>query len=402
MARFRKRAGEPGQGAVVEQQLGLFERLGSLTRRVEAPCPTQPAVKLFCLVVAIMGLGLLLQASHASTALADPADFRREVTQQSVFRVAALAVMLVAYRIGPGGLRRFLPALVVLSGLLLVACWLPGLASPRNGSNRWVVVPLTGLTVQPSELARVFLGLWVADRCTRLGPLLSDLRRGMLPILGVGLTVFILIGMETDLGGALVFLTVFLATWFVGGASIAHFTGSALTLGSAAILAAVTSLDYVRSRLETFLDQKQNDQVDASLEALGSGDLYGVGLGQGGWRTSGMPYQDSDYIFSLLGEELGFLGLALVVGMMFAFLWFALRLVLSIRDRFAALSAFGLLMGVAVQAMIHMQVVTGLAPPKGMSFPFLSDGGTSLLVSALAVGLALGAARGPGGEARSA
>jgi cell division protein FtsW len=115
-----------------------------------------------------------------------------------------------------------------------------------------------------------------------------------------------------------------------------------------------------------------------------------------------MPYQDSDYIFSLLGEELGFLGLALVVGMMFAFLWFALRLVLSIRDRFAALSAFGLLMGVAVQAMIHMQVVTGLAPPKGMSFPFLSDGGTSLLVSALAVGLALGAARGPGGEARSA
>lgn len=392
MARFRKRPGD--DVAVVERQLGLFERLDSFARRAEAPCPSRPATKLFCLVAAIMGLGLLLQASHASTALADPADFRAEVLQQAVFRVAALAVILVAQRIGPRGLRPLLPALVVLSLFLLLACWIPGLASPRNGSNRWVVVPFTGLTIQPSELARVLLAVWVADRCTRLGPLLSDVRRGTLPILGVGLAVFVLIGLETDLGGGLVFLGVFLATWFVGGASVAQFTGSGLALGSGALLLAMTSLDYVRSRVANFLGDEQNDQVDASRDALGSGDLYGVGLGQGGWRTSGMPYQDSDYVASLLGEELGFLGVALVVGMVLAFLWFALRLVLSIRDRFAALSAFGLLLGVALQAVIHLQVVTGLAPPKGMSFPFLSDGGTSLLVSALAVGLALGAARG--------
>jgi cell division protein FtsW len=392
MARFRKRGGD--QVAAVERQLGLFERLDSLARRAEAPCPSRPATKLFCLVAAIMGLGLLLQASHASTALADPADFRAEVMQQAVFRVAALAVMLVAQRIGPRGLRPLLPALVVLALFLLLACWIPGLASPRNGSNRWVVVPFTGLTIQPSELARVLLEVWVDDRCKRLGPLLSDVRRGTLPILGVGLAVFVLIGLETDLGGGLVFLTVFLATWFVGGASFAQFTGSGLALGSGALLLAMTSLDYVRSRVANFLGDEQNDQVDASRDALGSGDLYGVGLGQGGWRTSGMPYQDSDYVVSLLGEELGYLGVALVVGMVLAFLWFALRLVLSIRDRFAALSAFGLLLGVALQAVIHLQVVTGLAPPKGMSFPFLSDGGTSLLVSALAVGLALGAARG--------
>lgn len=392
MARFRRRPGDPV--VAVEHQLGLFERLGYLAQRAEAPCPTHPATKLFCLVAAMMGLGLLLQASHAATAIVDPAEFRAEVFQQSVFRVLGVGVMLIAYRLGPRGIRPVLPALVVLSVFLLLACWIPGLANSRNAASRWVTLPLVGISIQPSEVARIFLAVWVADRCTRLGPLLSDMRRGTLPILGVGLGVFLLIVLEPDLGGGLVFLAVFLMTWYVGGATFAQFSGTGLVLGSAALLTAMTSLDYVRGRLANFFGDSQNDQVDASLHALGSGDLLGVGLGQGGWRTAGMPYQDSDYVFSLLGEELGFLGLALAVGMVLAFLWFALRLVISIRDRFSALAAFGLLVGVAMQGMIHMQVVTGLAPPKGMSFPFLSDGGTSLLVSALAVGLALGAARG--------
>ena len=392
MARFRRRGGGAST-ATLEHQLTLFERLDEFTRRAEAPNPSRPAVKLFCLVLAIMGLGLILQASHAATIYADPADFRREVFQQSAFRVVALAVMLIGYRFGPSRLRPLLPALVVLGAILLVGCWIPGLASPENGSNRWITIPLLGTTLQPSELARVFLVLWVADRCTRLGPKLLDLRQGVLPILGMGLFFVALIGLETDLGGALVFLTVFLCTWFVGGASFAHFTSSIAAIGGAAFLVAVTSFKYIRHRIDVFLGNAQNDQVTSSIEALGSGQLFGVGFGHGQWRTSAMPYQDSDYVFALLGEELGFFGMALCIGLMVAFVWFSLRLVLTIRDRFAALAAFGLLLSVGLQAMIHMQVVTGLAPPKGMTLPFISDGGTSLVVSSLAVGLALGAAR---------
>jgi cell division protein FtsW len=106
-----------------------------------------------------------------------------------------------------------------------------------------------------------------------------------------------------------------------------------------------------------------------------------------------VPYLDSDYVFAQVGEELGLAGLLLVLGLYAFFLWSALRLVLSISDRYAALAAFGLLVSVSLQAMLHVQIVSGLAPPKGMTLPLVSDGGTSLLVSCLAVGLALGAVR---------
>lgn len=389
MARFRHRAG----GICVEHQLSLFDRLGTFTLKAQTSDPRTPAVKLFCVVLAMMGLGLLLQAAHASTVYAEPAQFRAEIFEQSMFRVVALGVLILGYRIGPLKLRPLIPGLVVLSALLLLACWVPGLSAPENGSHRWVMIPGLGLTVQPSELARLCLVLWVADRCTRLGSRLQSVREGALPILAVGLTFVALIGLETDLGGALVFLFVFLFTWFVGGASFAQFTGSIASMGTAAILIAVTCMDYVRRRIEVFLGQATNAQVDSSIEALGSGRLFGVGLGQGQWRNSAMPYQDSDYVFALVGEEFGFFGMAVCIGLTISFVWFALRLVLSIHDRYAALAAFGLFLGVGVQAMIHMQVVTGLAPPKGMTLPFMSDGGTSLIVSSLAVGLALGAAR---------
>ena len=115
-----------------------------------------------------------------------------------------------------------------------------------------------------------------------------------------------------------------------------------------------------------------------------------VPTGLGDARNQGVPYLDSDLVFAQVGEELGVLGLVLLVGLYLAFAWYSLRLVLSIPDRYEALAAFGLLLCTALQAMLHMQIVSGLAPPKGMTLPFLSDGGTSLLVSCLAVGLALG------------
>ena len=399
MARFRKR-GEGG-AAVIERQVTIFDRLDSLARRAESAHPVTPAIKLFCIVLAMMGLGLILQASHAATIHADSADFYREVSQQAVFRVIALGVLLLGYRIGPVHLRPLLPVLVVLSAAMLIACWIPGIGAPENGSHRWIQLIGLNITLQPSELARAFLVLWVADRCTRLGPRLLDLRQGVFPVLAVGLFFVALIGLETDLGGALVFLTVFLFTWFVGGASFAHFTGSIATIGGTALIVAVSSVDYIRTRIEVFLGHSTNEQVSSSIEALGSGKLFGNGLGHGLWRNSAMPYQDSDYIFALVGEELGFFGMALCVGLILAFVWFSLRLVTTIRDRYSALAAFGLLLSVGLQAMIHMQVVTGLAPPKGMTLPFMSDGGTSLVVSSLAVGLALGAARADHGLGRA-
>jgi cell division protein FtsW len=393
MARFR-RAPVAADGIELprERQLTIVERLEEIAKSVEGLDPEQPARALFFIVIALLGFGLVMQASHASTTM--PADdFWSLFTSQMYFRIAALGALLAGIRLGPARLRKHIPALTVLSGAALVLVFVPGFADPRNGAYRWMQIPGVHLSFQPSELARIVMVLWVADRCLRLGDRVRDMRRGVLPMLAVGFAFFFMILIETDLGGALLFLACFLGTMWVGGARPMHVAGPMFGLGGASFLILVTFVSYVRHRVQMWLGHASNHQVDRTADAIAAGDFFGTGLGQGLYRNARVPYLESDYVFAMVGEELGFFGMALLIGLLIGFAWFGLRFVLSIRDRYCALCAFGLLVSVALQAMVHMQVVTRLAPPKGMPLPFVSHGGTALVVSSLAVGLALGAAR---------
>jgi cell division protein FtsW len=290
-------------------------------------------------------------------------------------------------------LRPFLPHLVVLVCVLLTAVFVEPFRAVTNGANRWVELPFTGLRFQPSELARIVIVLWLADRCVRLGPLVFDLKRGVTPMLTLTCAFAFLILLETDFGGSMIFLIVALSTIWVGGVRLRPLGAWVFATCGGAIIAASLFVPHMRERIAIFLGQVENDQITRSLDALSSGAVVGTGFTHGAFRNAGVPYLESDYVFALVGEELGVMGMWLVLALELAFLWFALRMVLSIRDRFDALASFGLLISVALQAMVHVQVVSGLAPPKGMTLPFLSDGGTSLIVTSLAVGLALGAAR---------
>jgi cell division protein FtsW len=368
-----------------------------LTDIAEAPSPEQPATKLFFVVLALMGIGMAVQAGHAATTADGFSAWFVLVREHLVFRVAGIVALIASYYLGPRGVRRFLPVLLVASALLLVMVYIEPFGTRLNGARRWVQI-LPGLSFQPSELARIVLVLWIADRCVRLSERLHDFRRGFLPMLAVVLTFFALVAAETDLGGSLLLFLVAVATMWVGGGRATHLALSVVGFGGGAITAAAALIPYVRSRIDMFLGPVVNDQVQDSLQAISLGGMDGLGLAQGVVRTSGTPYLNSDYVFSQIGEELGFFGTALVLLLFVSFLWFSLRLVLSVRDRYAALAAFGLLLSVAMQAMIHIQVNAGLAPPKGMTLPFISAGGTSLIVSSIAVGLALGASR----HARSA
>lgn len=393
MARARRRAGEALTLGPRERQLTIFERLDALARRAESPDPARPAVMLACVVLSLMALGLLAQVSHEAT-ISGPRESLGELVEQCVVRALGLIVLLAAFRLGPLGMRGPLPVLVMLSGLLLLCVWAPWIGKPENGAHRWIRVPLFG-SFQPSELARIALVVWVADRCTRLGPRLGELWRGVLPVLVVGLCFAAAIGLQPDVGGSLLFFGCYLSTLWVGGARFLHTAGTLACAAAGGLVLAMTKLQYIRGRIAVFLGNAENAQVTQATEAIASGRTLGLGASQGFARNAGVPYQDSDYVFALIGEELGLLGMLLTLGLILAFVWFSLRLVLSIRDRYAALCAFGLLLSVGVQAMLHVQVVTGLAPPKGMTLPFVSDGGTSLVISSLAVGLALGAARQP-------
>lgn len=393
MARFRaSQGGSAGVARPRERQHTILERLEGLARAAQVPDASGPALHLFGIVLALLAIGLVVQASHAATT-STPEVFWGVLRSQVLFRVAAIGALLVGMRVGPQGLRRHIPALTVVCGLFLLLVFVPGVGDPRNGAHRWLQIPFLGLSFQPSELARIVMVLWVADRCIRLGDEVRDLRRGALPMLGAGLIFFSAILVETDLGGAILFLCCFLATMWVGGARLRQISGPVVIVAGGAAISLVLFVSYIRHRIEMWLGTATNNQVERTAEAIASGDLFGVGLGHGLWRNARVPYLESDYVLALVGEELGFFGVLLVLGLLIGFTWLAIRLSLSIQDRYSALCAFGLLLSVALQAMIHAQVVTALAPPKGMPLPFVSHGGTALVVSSLAIGLALGAAR---------
>jgi cell division protein FtsW len=276
----------------------------------------------------------------------------------------------------------------------LVAVYLPIIGAPRNGAHRWIELPGLRFGIQPSEFARVLLVLWVARRCVLLGPRIGAWRDGFAPTLALGLAAFTLVFLEPDLGGSILLILCYGATLFVGGARMNHVVLTLSSLGVTALAFGLTRFGHIRERIAVWTGEATNDQVRRSAEAMASGDLLGVGFGQGLYRNASLQYMQTDYALALVGEEFGLFGVLLVVGLFAAFVWHAFRLVLAVEDRFCALVAFGLTTSVAFQAMLHLQVVTGLAPPKGMALPFLSDGGSALLASCLAVGLALGAARG--------
>ena len=369
---------------------GLVQlQFGSLLERIAERDPRPAAQGLFCVALALLGLGLLLQAGYAATTL-DPAAFRHDFLHEARDRALALCALVLACRLGLRGLERFLPLLVTLAFASLFLVWMPGIGRSVNGSYRWIDL---GFSIQPSELARVALVIWVAWYCVRLGPRLHSLRQGVLRMFLPTCALCALVWVQPDKGGALVLFACACATMWVGGVDGSKVATPFFLLVLGAMGLAATADSYSRGRIGMWLGDVRNEQVQAGLDAISGGGMLGAGFGAGELRNRGVSYMDSDLVLALVGEEFGLFGLVLVLGLYAALFWFAFRMVLSIRGRFEAVAAFGLCLAVALQTLVHAGAVSGLIPPKGMTLPLLSDGGTSGIVSCLGLGLAIGAAR---------
>lgn len=399
MARFRRKpVAAPGAVVPREEQLSLVtmfqtqilrvrERMGAESSKDD---PRELATRMFLVVLALSGIGMMLQLSHASTTMA-PDGFWHSSLMHLVLRLGSLGAILVGLQLGPQGLRRWLGPLFALSIVLLALCYVPGVGVEVNGAKRWIE---TGFgKFQPSELARVVGLLWLADKVAEIRPPVRMFGPEVRPLLGVGALVFALILLETDTGGALLFLVCWSLLLVVGLGQVRRVIGPFAALGLAGAGAAFALSPYVRKRFGDWFDPSGNPQVQDAMHALASGDAFGVGVGQGLWRNARTPHLESDYVYAMVGEELGLFGMLLVAALFATLLFLGLRCALCIKDRYAALAGFGLLLSVVVQAMIHMQVAVQLAPPKGMTLPFISHGGTALLVSSFAIGVVLGAAR---------
>lgn len=289
--------------------------------------------------------------------------------------------------------------LLALSGLLLVVPLLPftRFISPEiNGARRWIVAGF--LSFQPSELAKVAVVAWTAMLAAKKGDVVREFKRGVLPFMVIVVPVCVLILLEPNLSTAAFVALLAGVILFTAGARIGHF----LLLGLAAVPIAwheIVSVQYRLARMVTFLSPGEDSlemswQIRQSVIGVGSGRVFGVGFGEGQQKLGYLPYAYSDFIFSTIGEEWGFIGVCLIVLFYAIFIGLGFRIARTAGDRFGMLLATGLTALIGVSAVVHMSVSLALVPTTGLPLPFLSYGRSNLLVSLTAAGVLVSVGRG--------
>jgi cell division protein FtsW len=277
--------------------------------------------------------------------------------------------------------------LAVTAILLLAVFSFP----PINGARRWIRFP--GVSFQPSELAKIALPVFLAYFLTKNEELIGDLRETVLPCAAVLGGLGALIMLEPDLGTAIVLCAIFVAVYFAAGAKILHLAA----VGFGLLLVGVGALVFAPWRLErlvAFADPFEKSstsgyQVVQSLYAIGSGGIFGEGFAKGQQKLFYLPYPYSDFIFAVVGEELGLVGTLCVVIAFGLLLWRGTRAALLAPDRFGMLLGSGIITGIIVQALFNISVVISILPAKGIPLPFISYGGSSIIVTLFAVGILL-------------
>ena len=287
------------------------------------------------------------------------------------------------------------PYVLGLTVVLLIVVLIPVLGTQVNGARRWL--RLAGFSVQPGELSKLAVVLYLASFLVRKEQDVTSLSRGVLaPLLVVG-GVAGLVMLEPDMGTATVLTIIALGLLFLGGARIAHLLCLGLSLLPVTYLLIMQS-DYRRRRFLNFLDPWQDPtnagfQLTQSFVALGNGGMFGVGLGEGRQKLFFLPEVHSDFVLALVGEELGFLGTGVLLGLFAVLIVRGFHIAGRAPDAFGRHLASGVTLLLGVQVVINMGVVSGLLPTKGLTLPFVSYGGSSLLVSLGAIGMLLSVSR---------
>ena len=349
-------------------------------------------------VVLLVSLGLVMVYS-ASIAMAEAekvAGFRQHyyLMRHAIFIAVGLLAAFVTFQIPVAMWQRLAPALFIAGGFLLVLVLIPGIGLERNGSRRWL--PLGVITMQPSELMKLFVVLYAADYTVRKAAFMHDFKKGFLPMLAVMVFMGAMLLRQPDFGALVVITTIAMAILFFGGLNGRVFIGLMVLLAASFAVLVKTS-PYRWQRVTSYLDPWADEfgksyQLTHSLMAFGRGEWTGVGLGGSIEKLFYLPEAHTDFLMAVLAEELGFVGIVVVIGL-FALLVYRAFMVgreSMMREKyFAALVAQGIGVWLCVQAFINMGVCMGLLPTKGLTLPFMSFGGTGLVVSFVAVAILL-------------
>lgn len=337
----------------------------------------------------LVGFGLLMV--HSASVTSWPTEYERVyLSRHLVFLTVGLAAAVIAATRPAGFWKQIAPWLFIFTILLLIVVLVPGLGTRVKGAQRWI--RFGGVSAQPSELAKIALPLmicWILDRHRER---LSHWIRGTVPFAIPVLLAVSLVLIEPDLGTAAFLLGGALLVLLIGGWPLRHFV-----IGAAAAIPASLSIlvmkPYQRQRIVGFVETWANFdaapyQLQQSMVSMGSGGLMGAGLGRGWQKLSFLPEANTDFVFAVVGEELGLLGTISLLLLWGGLYLAGLRMLNHLDPRtFSFIAGFVLLTQIVGQAMLNVAVVTAMVPPKGISHPLISAGGSNLVVSLLSLGI---------------
>ena len=351
-----------------------------------------PDMWLFGAVVALVSVGVVMVYSASAIIAADrfrdPYFFLKKQLFWAVLGFGCLwAAMTLNYRI----LERIMLPLLVVSLVLLVLVLVPPFSQEINGTRRWF--RWGPVSFQPAELAKFSLVVYLAHFLTRRREVVESFWLGLLPPLLVAGSMAGLVLLQPDLGSSLTLVVLVFCLLFLAGGRVRQMTlvaASALPLLAVAIYMAPYRLKRITTFLDPWADPRGSGfQIIQSYLALGSGGLFGRGLGESKQKLFYLPEPYTDFIFAVLGEELGLLGAVSVIGLFGLLIWRGIRIGLGAPDPFGALLALGLTALLACQTLVNLGVVTGALPTKGLPLPFISFGGSSLIMAMVSVGVLL-------------
>jgi cell division protein FtsW len=351
-----------------------------------------PDVWLFGAALVLVSVGVVMVYSASAVVAADrfhdPYFFLKK---QLFWALLGAGVLLAGLRCDYRWLEKAVVPALIVALVLLVLVLVPPIGQAINGTRRWI--RLGPVSFQPVELAKLALVVYLASFLAERREQVQDFRRGFLPPLAVAAALAGLVFAQPDLGNCLALIALTFALLFLAGSRVHHL---ALVVGSAVplLVVAIYAAPYRLRRMTAFWDPWQDPrgsgfQIIQSWLALGSGGLVGRGAGESKQKLFYLPEAHTDFIFAVLGEELGFLGAVAMIALFVVLIWRGLRIGLRAGDPFGAYLALGITTLIATQTLLNLGVVTGMLPTKGLPLPFISFGGSALLMTMLSTGVLL-------------
>ncbi len=358
----------------------------------------------FSLLIAIVilcafGLVMLFSASYytAQNSSLYNYDGFYFLKSQAMYLAAGLVAMYIVSRVDYHFFDKIRVFALVGTLLLMLLVLVPGLGVSRNGAQRWLGIPGTGFTFQPSELAKFALIVYMAGFMSRRPQTMKNLTKGVFPMLFIMGAFGLVLLLQKNMSMMVILLMTGVVMLFLGGVEIKHLlllAGIALPI----LVVAVLMEDYRQSRVLMFMNPWESTEEGAyqlrqALIALGAGGVFGQGLNFSRQKLLFLPYGESDFIFAIIGEELGFVGCALLILVYLFVIYRGVRIAMRCKDRFGSLMAAGITAVIGMQAAINIAVATSSIPPTGQTLPFVSAGGTSLMIFLAAAGILLNISR---------